>query len=164
MSARIRTSATATVAAALTISASLALTGCFGIPGVPGVPGAGAGSDQDAAENMLEGLFGQIGEGGGIDLDITNGELPEGFPADVPVTGTPTMGFGASDASRSEWKVVTETTGTADSVMAAVDSQLTGAGFSSESPGMYESDTYSIAVFTAEQDGVVSVNYTVVLK
>lgn len=166
MSARIHLSAPATVAAALTLSASLALTGCFGapgIPGVPGIPGAGAGSDEQQAEDFVEGMLDQMGDQAEGEFDMSTGELPEGFPADVPVTGTPTMGFAFSDDTGTGWNVSTETAGPADSVMAAIDGQLTGAGFSSEFEGFYESDAYSVVVFVAEQDGGVSVTYTVVV-
>lgn len=66
---------------ALTIVIAVMLTGCFANPLDAIVDQVAEGTAQNAAEDVIEGITG--GE-----TDVSFGELPEGFPADVTLVST----------------------------------------------------------------------------
>lgn len=138
---------------AVVLGTTLTLTGCMG--------------------NPVEGLINQgIEEAGGL-FGGASGELPKGFPSEVPVVpGEIEGGFGMNVEDGSAWTVVVKVT--AGSVAEAAEhiaSQMAAAGF--ESPDMdgefagqsvrtYSNDKFGALVTVVGDDsGAVTATYVV---
>lgn len=144
-----------TAFAAIALGASLTLTGCAG--------------------NPLEGL---INEGieqatGGVFGGGSSGELPNGFPSEVPIiSGEIQGGFGLNVEGANAWTVVVKVTaGTVDEAAEHIAGQMAAAGF--ETPEMdgsfagqsvrtYSKDKFSALVTVVGDDsGTVTATYIV---
>lgn len=118
----------------------------------------------------VEGIIEQV-SGGAIQPSV--GELPNEWPAEVPVIdGEILVGNLATDPDNSEaslWNVVISSTGDSESTKAAVDDSLLGAGFEkveAETAGVdalpYSNANYLVLVFVAtDADDKVTATYTV---
>lgn len=144
-----------TALAAIALGASLTLTGCFG--------------------NPLEGIVNQgIQEAtGGILGGSSSGELPKGFPSEVPIIpGEIQGGFGLNVEGANAWTVVVKvTTGSVEEAAEHIAEQMAAAGF--ETPDMdgtfagQSVRTYSKAPFGAlvtvmgDDSGEITATYVV---
>lgn len=144
-----------TALAAIALGASLTLTGCIGNP-IDGLVNQGL---QEAADGLL---------GGSAD-----GELPKGFPTEVPIVpGEIQGGFGLNVEGANAWTVVVKVTaGSVEEAAEHIAGQMASAGF--ETPDMEGSfagqsvRTYSKAPFAAlvtvvgDDSGEVTATYVV---
>ncbi|WP_395242654.1 hypothetical protein ACGGZK_10715 [Agromyces sp. MMS24-K17] len=145
---RIRRTVIATVVAA---SLAAGLSGCFFNPFDP------AGSVEDAVEGAVEGATGG-------DLDVNLGELPEGFPSEVPLIDGKIV-VAAGTGGDEGWFVTIETDST--DPVADATAALDAAGFTEqadlqgvevEAVAVRTNGTYDVFV-VGDQDGTVT--YTV---
>lgn len=106
-----------TALAALALGTSLTLTGCFSNP-LDGLIGGGV---ENIIENATGGLIGGASEG----------ELPRGFPSEIPVVeGDIQGGFGLNVENANAWTVVVQVAnGSVDEISAHIAGQMVSAGF-----------------------------------
>lgn len=108
----------------------------------------------------IEGVIGQV-TGGAIQPSV--GELPAGWPGEVPVIeGEIVGGNKATDPENDEgtlWTAIVSSSGDVDSAKSAVTDSLTGAGFTAvDTAGApvdalpFENETYIVLVFVAAAD------------
>ena len=116
---------------------------------------------------MIEGA---ISEATGGDVDVSIGSLPEGWPADVPVTEGDIAGGGSAKTDGEP--VYNLTVKTSSNVFDAISTQLTEAGFTAVDTGPLEgtdnvdggafnNDQYSVLVGVSGDAEAWIVNYTV---
>lgn len=147
----------------MTISARRSLTGlaiASALVLAPMLTGCGA----------LEGIIEQATGG---EVDVSMGSLPEGWPADVPVTdGDVVVGGKTTDDNGAPIFNATIKV-ESDSVFADIEAQLIGAGFEkleagdvdggdSINTGFFKNDTYGVIVAVTGTEGQFVANYTVV--
>ncbi len=152
----LRTRFTVPVAIALTLAVAPALAGCFGNP----------------IEQVVEGATGG-------DVDLGGASVPDGFPAEVPLTpGEVLYGASVGGADGRIWNVTIKVAnaGAIDEIVA----QLEGAGFTTPVEGLgnlgngaaeigsavLENANYSVLVVVTSRDGDADfvANYTVTEK
>jgi len=118
-------------------------------------------------------LEGIIEQATGGEVDVSMGSLPEGWPADVPVTdGDVVVGGKTTDDNGAPIFNATIKV-ESDSVFADIEAQLIGAGFEkleagdvdggdSINTGFFKNDTYGVIVAVTGTEGQFVANYTVV--
>lgn len=118
-------------------------------------------------------LEGIIEQATGGEVDVSMGSLPEGWPADVPVTdGDVVVGGKTTDENGAPIFNATIKV-ESDSVFADIEAQLIGAGFEkleagdvdggdSINTGFFKNDTYGVIVAVTGTEGQFVANYTVV--
>lgn len=117
----------------------------------------------------LEGIIEQV-TGGEVDVSI--GQLPEGWPTEVPVIDGQIIGGGTTEADDGTpiWNVTVTVEG--EEAFADIQTQLEGAGFEavdageldggdSITSGAFKNDTYGVFVAVSGSDGNFIANYTV---
>lgn len=126
----------AALAASVAVFASVALAGCFANP----IEGLVKGGVEQAVEGAT---------GGDVSL---GGQLPAGFPSEIPlIDGEIGFGGSAGEGSEAGW-VVTIQSEAADPI-AEARAKLEAAGFTAEAG--FEGDTGSLAAYRNERYGVV---------
>jgi hypothetical protein len=151
---------------AATLAGALALSGCTGTPLDNVVEGiVGDGADQ-LAEQVEGGVQGIIEDAiGGVEIS-TDGQLPDGFPADaVPVTGT-VLG-GGSGPNGSGWVARTQLASAAEFEDARA--ALEGAGYTASAVnadgnsgfGTFTSADYTVVLVVATESGQANATYVV---
>ncbi|MFC0682257.1 hypothetical protein ACFFGH_30885 [Lysobacter korlensis] len=155
-----RRAATRVIVVAL--ASALTLTGCTGTPldnVIEGLVGEGAEQLQGGVEGLVEDALG----GTAITSD---GQLPEGFPADaVPVTGT-VLG-GGSGPNGTGWVARTELASAAEFEQAKA--ALEGAGFTASAVnsdansgfGTFTSADHTVVLVVATESGQATATYVV---
>lgn len=117
--------------------------------------------------SMIEGA---ISDATGVDVGVSVGSLPEGWPTEVPVTDGDIIGGGTADTDGEPVWNATITTST--NVFDAISAQLTAAGFTAVdtgplegtdnvSGGAFSNDAYSVLVGVSGDADAWIVNYTV---
>ena len=114
---------------------------------------------------------GAIKEATGNDVDVAIGSLPEGWPAEVPVTEGDIIGGGSAAGENGDpvWNASIKTT---TNVFDAISAQLTEAGFTAVdtgpiegtdnvSGGAFTNSTYSVLVGVTGDAEAWIVSYTV---
>lgn len=133
---------------------ALVLGGCSMLPGIPGVPDPG-----EVGEGTLEQII-EGGSGSGVDAEV--GELPAGFPADVPlVAGDVVVGFGvpgSGEDPKDAWQVTIQV---ADEAAAGEATRLLEAAGYTNAMVAWDNGTYFVVVMSNEADGGWHVSYIV---
>src|SRR5690554_4652111 len=129
-----------TALTAIVLGATLSLTGCFGNP------------LENLVNQGIEGGIGGIVEDatGGV-FGMTEGEVPAGFPNEVPlIDGKIQGGFAVTVDDANTWTVtVIVSGGTVPQVAEHITGQLTGAGFEA-AEGTMATEEMTISSFTKE--------------
>ncbi len=148
------------------VAGALALTGCTGTPldnVIEGIVGEGAEQLGDQVQGGVEGLVEDALGGTAISSD---GELPDGFPADaVPVTGT-VLG-GGSGPNGTGWVVRTQLGSATEFEQART--ALEGAGYTASAVnsdaesgfGTFTSADYTVVLVVATESGQANATYVV---
>ena len=148
------------------LAGMLALTGCTGTPldnVIEGVVGEGAEQLGEQLEGGVEGIIGDVL--GGVEI-TSDGQLPDGFPADaVPVTGT-VLG-GGSGPNGAGWVARTQLGSAAELEQASAT--LEGAGFTASGVnsdansgfGTFTSADYTVVLVVATESGQATATYVV---
>lgn len=117
-------------------------------------------------------LEGIIEQATGGEIDVSIGQLPDGWPTEVPVTDGDIIGGGtsASDDGTPLWNVTIKVE--SEAAFAEIQAQLEGAGFEAVdageldggdaiTSGAFKNDTYGVFVAVTGSDGNFVANYTV---
>lgn len=147
-----------TALTAIVLGATLSLTGCFGNP----------------LENLVnQGVEGAIESATGGLLGGSSGELPDGFPTEIPIIpGDVQGGFGVNVEGAQTWTaVVNASGGSVEEAGAHIAQQMSGAGFEASEIGAsiagrsmatYTKDQLTVLVtVTSDDSGTVSATYIV---
>ena len=124
---------------------------------------------------MLSGcgaLEGIIEQATGGDLNVSIGQLPDGWPAEVPVIDGDIIGGGTAETDEGKpiWNVTIKVE--SEETFAEIQTQLEGAGFEAVdageldggdtiTSGAFKNDTYGVLVAVTGSDGNFIANYTV---